>query len=329
MSQPVAITPPGPPYLPRSAPVGGIPEVKVDAPISGVFIFLFFLAAIFFIISVHADHRRTERHPISILLVAFCALRITALAIRIAWATQLTNLNLAIAGNVFTLAGVVILYVVNLLLTRRLLADYARFGHHPATWRVFAFLIFCVASCLIMAVSATVDTFFTNKESVLRSARDVQLCASTILLALVIVPIPAVAALYFFHRREEAVAGGEETRFRARCRLIFITALLLTLEAGFRCGTAFDARPLGQAAWFHHKACLYCLNFLVELLVVYQIVFARLDGRFRGQERREARKEGMLAGTGDGTGRPGGLLHRVNMEWEIFGGKRGRDVGSA
>ncbi|KAK3690410.1 hypothetical protein B0T22DRAFT_515784 [Podospora appendiculata] len=319
MSQPGANTPSGPPYLPRSAPVGGIPEVKVDAPISAVFILLFLLAALFMLTAIHADHVRTERHPISILLVVFCALRITALAIRIAWATQLTNLNLAIAGNVFTLTGVVILYVVNLLLTRRLLAEHV--PHPAATRRAFAFLIFCVAACLIMAVSATVDTFFTTKDNVLRSARDVQLCASTILLALTVVPIPAVVAVFFVYRRPGAVAGGEETRFRARCRLIVITALLLTLEAGFRCGTAFDARPLGQAAWFHHKACLYCLNFLVELLVVYQIVFARLDGRFRGQERREGRKQDAVSEE-PAAGRAGGFVDRFNAEWEIFGGRR-------
>ena len=76
-------------------------------------------------------------------------------------------------------------------------------------------------------------------------------------------------------RDEEEEEGEEkkrEKRFRLRKGMLVWTALLLTLEVGFRCGTAVDVRPVGDSAWFLSKGVYYCFIFLIELVIVYSFV---------------------------------------------------------
>ena len=77
--------------------------------------------------------------------------------------------------------------------------------------------------------------------------------------------------------RDEEEEEGEEKkrekkRFHMRRGMLVWTALLLTMQVGFRCGTAFDVRPVGDSAWFLSKGAYYCFIFLLELVVVYSFV---------------------------------------------------------
>ncbi|KAJ9144662.1 Family c-likeg-protein-coupled receptor protein [Pleurostoma richardsiae] len=267
----------GPPYTPRVAQVGGRPTVKVDVPISAVLIFLFVIGAAVHLTILRLNLRQESRRIFSFLNFIFCIIRSVALAMRIAWAAHINDVNLAIAAQVFTMAGVLILFVVNLVFVRRFLRAYAVFGRHLLVQMLYVFLLFCVAAMLVMVVTVSVYSFFTLDEEKRKICREVQRVAITYLAALAFIPIPAVLVGLCFPRKSHV----DKLRRRAKVQLLLFTSTLLSLGAGFRCGTTFDQRPITQPAWFHHKACYYCFNFAIEIIVVYSFAISRVDPRFR------------------------------------------------
>ncbi|KAL7940435.1 hypothetical protein V8C42DRAFT_242475 [Trichoderma barbatum] len=66
---------------------------------------------------------------------------------------------------------------------------------------------------------------------------------------------------------------------RTKIILVHFTTFLLTLGAGVCAGVAFQVRPANNPAWFHHKACFYCLNLVIELIVVFTYALSRFDRR--------------------------------------------------
>lgn len=98
-------------------------------------------------------------------------------------------------------------------------------------------------------------------------------------LAFLPIPITAISLLTRpTKRRPEKFGIG---RYRTKLSLLFGTATLLSLGACFRIGIAYlDPRPIADPAWYDSKACFYCFNFLIELVVVYAYTISRFDRRF-------------------------------------------------
>ncbi|OIW23437.1 hypothetical protein CONLIGDRAFT_637395 [Coniochaeta ligniaria NRRL 30616] len=310
----------GPPYLPSTQAIGGTPTLSVDDPICAVLIFLFAVVGVFHItwrVKQNADHRSR----LGFLLFIFSFVRSVALVLRIAWASRPTNINLAIAANVFTAAGVVILFIVNLIFARRILNDYCKFGKHKAFDYALRFLIFCVAASIIMLVAATVYSFFTLDAAKRLICRKIQLFGSTYLALLAFLPIPAAIMALLFPNDATRTDAYLRRRFRAKVQLLLTTATLLTLGAGFRCGTNFDARPLGHPTWFHHKAAFYCFNFGIEVIVLYIYAAARFDSRLRLRQPVDTAdaENSNTSGTEKAAFRES-KWHRLVHDREMFGG---------
>src|SRR5262249_9151022 len=118
--------------MPPVAVVGGIPSVGVDAPISGVLVGLFLLCGAVHLAIFVPNHRRGYKFLFSLAVFYFCLLRVLAMCLRIAFAADPHNASLAIAAGVFTAAGVIILFIVNLFFALRLLRGYhPELGWHP------------------------------------------------------------------------------------------------------------------------------------------------------------------------------------------------------
>jgi hypothetical protein len=305
------------PYLLGTAIVGGVPTPKVDDPIAAVMIALFFLVAIFHM-TWRLNQPKEHVSKISLLLFIFSMTRIVALVMRMTWASHPTNINIAIAAQIFLAAGVLIFFVINLIFARRVLGDYTVFGRHKAIDLVMTFLIACVAGCLIMVIVATVYSFFTLDPHTRQQCRDIQLVSSTYLALLAFIPIPTgILALMLAEPIEDR---KHRKRFHARLQLLLFTATLLTLGAGFRTGTAFDARPQGLTTWFHHKAAFYCFNFAIEIICTYTVAIARFDRRFRLGHLRvsdDVDKDAMTDTELPAKDRS--FFDRINNDREVFG----------
>ncbi|PQE03887.1 family c-likeg- -coupled receptor protein [Rutstroemia sp. NJR-2017a BBW] len=110
------------PLSPRSnALIGGLPTPQTDLPICAVFIPIFLLGSLLNATLFFRNLRRKHKFIPSWLLNVFCLIRITTCSTRIAWAKDPTNQSLAVAAQVFNNAGVIFLYIINLLFAQRIL----------------------------------------------------------------------------------------------------------------------------------------------------------------------------------------------------------------
>lgn len=312
--------PAGPPYFPSVPQVGGIPTVGVDVPISAVLLALFVCSAAVNMTIFQVNRRRDHKFVFSALLFGFSMARIVALTMRIVWACRPTNVRVAIAASIFTAAGVLLLFIVNLVFAQRIVRAYhPQVGWHTGLRVVFRALYACVAACLVMVITVTVLTFYTLDPNRRRICRDVQLFAGTFLALLSFLPIPIVIIAALTPRRGRPIEKFGQGRMRTKVALLLFTATLLALGAGFRIGTSYDLRM--TPAWFDHRACYYCFNFVIELIVVFTYVTSRFDRRFHVPN--------GSSGPGDysagGAGASGGLQRRksfadrVNTEADVFG----------
>lgn len=271
------------------------------------------------------NHKRDHKFVFSALLFGFCMARITTLVLRIVWASYPRSVNIAIAANIFVQAGVLLLFIVNLIFAQRIVRSYhPKLGWSRGLGWAFKFLYFCVAAMLIMVITVTVDSFFTLDTNTRRIDRDVQLFAGTFLTVLAFLPVPitllAVAAPRVNRRPEKFGMGRQRTKLW----LLLFTSTVLTLGAGFRIGVNFTTpRPAADPAWYHSKACFYCFNFVIELVVVYAYAISRFDRRYHVPDGSSApgHYSGERVGDGMRLGRSGAETSSlsVNREADVFG----------
>ena len=341
----------GPPYAPTTAMLGGRPTVPLDDPICACLLLLYVAAAATNMTIFQINRRRDHKFLFSALLFGFCMARITTLVLRIAWASRPANVNLAIAATIFVNAGVLVLFIVNLIFAQRVVRSYhPALGWSRALGWAFRFLYLCVLAMLVMIITVTVDSFFTLDAGTRRIDRDVQLFVGTYIAALAFLPLPITllaVALPLSHpqqrrrRRPEKFGQGRQ---RTKVWLILSTSALLALGAGFRTGVNFTTpRPASDPAWYHSKACFYCFNFVIELAVVYAYTVMRFDRRFHvpdgssapghysgvrvvGESRSKARgtaaggwevnREADVFGSADGQANDSTELNKKENEWE-------------
>ncbi|KAM7223055.1 Protein of unknown function (DUF3112) domain containing protein [Rhypophila decipiens] len=274
--------PPGPPYLPQVAQLGGLPTPNPDDIISGVLLAFFVAGAATHMTIFQINRRREHKFIFSVLLFGFCMARIAALVMRIVLASRPTNVSIGIAANIFVAAGVLLLFIVNLLFSQRIVRAYhPSFGWNRGVTVAFRFLLFSVIALLIMVITTTVHSFFTLDMAVRQKEREVALFAGTYLAVLAFLPIPIVIAAVVWPRDKELkIDKFGQGRLRTKVRLLLFTSTLLSLGAGFRIGVNFSPRPITNPAWYHSKAAFYCFNFVIELIVVYVYAIARFDKRF-------------------------------------------------
>ena len=67
---------------------------------------------------------------------------------------------------------------------------------------------------------------------------------------------------------------------RTKVYVLIFTSTLLTFGAAFRAGTNYFPRPIAHPAWYHSKPVFYCINFLIEIIVVALFAVIRVDKRF-------------------------------------------------
>ena len=273
----------GPPYPPQGAGLGGIPNNQVDTPISAVIIALFIGSAVFNMTIFQKNRRRGHKFVLSALLFGFSMARIATNVMRIVWANRQHNTQIAIAATILTNAGVLLLFIVNLILAQRVV----RALHPSVGWAKFTSLAFkalyvFVVCMLIMVITSGVYTFYTLDPSILTKLRDIQLFAVTFLSVLAFLPVPILLAAILLPQRagEHPVDHFGSGTLRTKVILVLFTSVLLAMGAGFRAAVAYEKRAANHPAWFDSKACYYCFNFTIELIVVYTYALSRFDRRF-------------------------------------------------
>ena len=181
-------------------------------------------------------------------------------------ATHQTNIQVAIAAQIFVAAGVVILFLVNLIFAQRIIrAAHPNSGWHPAFSWFFKILYAIIIISLIMLITSVIQSFYTLNKNTKRIDRDIQLYGQTYYSFVSFLPIPLVIGGLVIPRKTRVEKFGSG-RFRSKIAILMLASVLLCLGATFRCGTNYRTpRPLDNSAWYQSKACFYIFNFLVEI----------------------------------------------------------------
>jgi hypothetical protein len=305
------------PYLPTTASLGGSPTKTLDDPITAVYLFLFLLGAICHMTILQINLRRGKKFVMSGMLFGFCMARITACTMRLVWSTQVTNISIAIAAQVFVAAGVILLFIINLIFAQRIVR-----ASHPhwawSKWFSLAFKLYyaSIVVMLIALITCTVQSFYTLSHNTRRIDRDVVLVGATYFAVAAFLPIPLVLLRVVLPKRQEHVDKFGEGRFRTKIRILLFSSLILTLGAAFRAGTAYVPRPRDNPAWYDSKACFYLFDFTIEIIVVFLYVFVRVDKRFYIPNGSHA--PGDYSGRNDGPEKKTSWSDRVLDEEQVF-----------
>lgn len=244
--------------------------------------------------------------------------RITACTMRLVWSKRPLDISIAIAAQVFVAAGVLILFVINLIFAQRILR-----ASHPqwawANWVSLAFKTYyaSIVVMLLALITCTVQSFYTLNHNTRRIDRDVQLVGTTYFAVAAFLPFPLVLLRVILPKKIEHVDKFGEGRFRTKIRVLLFAAFILTLGASFRAGTAYVPRPRSDPAWYDSKACFYLFNFTIEITVVALYAAIRVDLRFHIPDA----VHGPGAYSAGAAPKETTILNRINTEEEVFDDK--------
>lgn len=255
--------------------------MQVDVPICAVFLALFLTSAASNLTIFLSSRRRNHKFLINWVLFVFSVIRIVTCSVRIAWAASPTNPNLGTVAQVFNSAGIIILYIVNMILAQRILrAKQPQIGWNRA-FRL-AFKLFCglLIGTLIMGIVALALSTSTTSRQTLASLRSVTLASTTYITILTLLPLVILGVAFL------APPPGQQDYFGVgsmlgKTVLVVISSCLAIIIAGFKTGTTWQApRLANNAAWYHSKAAFYCFNFMLEITILAIFVIFRIDKRF-------------------------------------------------
>jgi len=271
----------GGPYAPRVALLGGRPTVHVDVPICAVFLVLFLAFGISHMVIFRRNLSRGHKFIPSAVTFGFCMSRVIANIMRIVWACYPNNVRVAIAAQIFVAAGILLLFILNLLYAQRMLrAAFPVIGWSPAVSYAFKALYILVVLTIIMVITCVIQTSYTLNPNTLRIDRDIQLYGVTYFAIVAFLPIPITALVLFFSRGRQVEHLGTGS-WAAKGAIVLSAAILLCLGASFRAATNWmPPRPATNPPLYDHKACFYVFNFGLDLSVVVLFLVTRVDQRF-------------------------------------------------
>lgn len=270
----------GGPYPSNSAGFGGLPTNTTDVPICAVFTFLYLCFAVTNSTMFRLNRRKNHKFVISMFLTGFCMARVVTLVLRIVWANRQHNIRLAIAANIFVNAGILIIYIINLILAQRILrGKQPRIGWHPVVRISYKILYCSIGAALAMVITSVVVSLYTQNTHTRSICRDIQLTTLTYLLFFTCLPLVHLAAAYLLPKSEEETFG--QGGMVSKTIVLAMSSSLSLLITGFKAGGVWSPpRPATNPRWYDSKACFYVFNFTLEICILCIMVFGRIDQRF-------------------------------------------------
>ncbi|KAH8805156.1 hypothetical protein F5884DRAFT_798549 [Xylogone sp. PMI_703] len=269
------------PYPSNTAGMGGVPTVTLDVPICAVFIFIYLCFAATNIKIFQDNRRRRRKFVLSGLLTGFSMSRIATLGLRIAWATRQHNVRIAIAAQILVNAGILLIYIINLILAQRILrALQPTIGWNSILRAAYKVLYVGIGGALAMVIASVVISVYTLNMHTRSTCRDIQLAALTYLLVFTCLPLIHLAAVLMLPKPRDAEQFGEGS-MTGKLIIVTVSACLCLLTAGFKAGVNWTPPRLAtDPAWFDSKACFYVFTFACEILILSLLTFSRIDKRF-------------------------------------------------
>ena len=229
------------------------------------------------------NRRRGHKFLITMAMFKFSVARVATLAVRMAWAADPRNARLALAATILVNAGVLVLYIINLLLAQRILrARRPSLGWHPVLRVAFRAVYVLTAAALVMVIAATVVGAYSLSPHTRRVCRALQLTATTYFLLVAVLPAALLAAAALIPLRKGDVVETFGTgSMRTKAAVVAASTALCVTIAGFKAGAGWARpRPLSDPAWFHGKPAFYVFLFSLEIITLAFLTATRIDRLF-------------------------------------------------
>lgn len=242
-----------------------------------------------------ANRRKTHIFITSGALFGFSMARILTLCLRIGTATHPSNVSLAIAANIFVNAGILIVYVVNVVLALRILRARQPWLGWSRAVRVFARVLYVlIFVALVILITFVVISFYTLSPSLKQACRDAQLAGLTYFFIFTLVPYGILALTYALKPAPNAQNFGTGSML-AKTLIILTSTSFCVLNSGFKTGANWESpRPITDPAWYQKKPAFYIFLFVIEIIIVYFFIIMRIDRRFfvpNGSSKRKSFEE--------------------------------------
>lgn len=162
---------------------------STDTVLSAIFIPIFFLIGLFFHFRIFRAYQK--KFIWSGLCFSYCMARIVALALRIAIVKNPTSKSLNIVAQILVAAGVALLFVVNLQMSRRFFGQLH--PHHAViVERLITGSVIAILPTLVMVITTVIQSYLTHDRHILSIDRTIRLVVSCIFTILPFIPIPVV-----------------------------------------------------------------------------------------------------------------------------------------
>lgn len=258
----------------------GFPKPSTDAAPTALFLALFLLAALGHMFVFLRNKKRNHKFLFNGLCIGFGMARVVTTSLRLAWIYNVQDRNLAIAATIFVAAGVLLLFIINLMFAQRILRGlHPHLGWNKGLSRAFLVMYILIIPLLIMVVTATTLSFFTTDRNIVRIAIDMQRGASSYFLMIAFLPLPITIFALACPKRAKPDHFGKGS-FLHKSTIVLVASALLVLGAGFKTGTSFHTwKPEYRTnpPWWNAKWCFYFFNFTLELIVLLMYLAVRID----------------------------------------------------
>ncbi|KZM23972.1 uncharacterized protein EKO05_0009265 [Ascochyta rabiei] len=270
-----------PPYPPMAWALGGAPVKKVDIPAQTIFMIFFMIGAAVHMTIFQKNRARGHKFLFNIFFFSFCVSRAVASILRIASTAQPQNVKLAMAASIFVAAGVLVLFIINLIFAMRLVRSlHPSLGWHPLFGIIFKLLCVLTGATIITVIAGTLQSFYVLDPNTKAIDRSLQIYGSTFLAIIATLPLPiTVLSLLIPYSPPDRFGVG---RLRTKVIMLLISTTLLSIGAWYRCGCTW-APPVPRSQplpGYLGKGAFYISTFFVEVQTVLMYAILRVDLRY-------------------------------------------------
>ena len=263
------------------ASVGGHPNSHQDIPVCAILIFVYLVGAIANMSIYQLNRRKGHKFLISWAMFGFCMSRVGTCVLRLVWAARSKNAHIAIAAQIFTNIGVLVVYIVILLLALRVFrATHPKLGWNRPLGKTLTVSYVLLLIALLLTVAFTVLSYYTLNPTLRSVARWIQRGAILYMMIFNAVSLVLLLLSMLLPRAPNNETFGTGS-VGSKLTVLGVATFFSIFIAGFRTGTAWAApRLASDAAWYDTKAAFYVILFGFEMIVVYLFLCARIDRMF-------------------------------------------------
>ncbi|PSK54330.1 26S proteasome regulatory subunit rpn11 [Elsinoe australis] len=267
--------------MPQPAIIGLVPTKSVDVPVDAVFIALFIALAASHMTLFRRNLSRGHKFLFNAMLFGFSMSRIVANVMRLAWAFRPHNVDIQLVATIFLNAGILLVYIINNLLTWRLIRSrIPSFGWNRIPRTIYKAQLWLVLPTIIMVIVIIVVSIKAPTPYRSLVMTEISRFAQTYFLVLAVQPLILIPVALLWPTQEPRDDFGEGS-FNTKAVILLVSTTLASIEAVFRASTTWEpARPATNPAWYHSKPAFYCFNFGIDILILTFLLFMRIDKRF-------------------------------------------------